>query len=98
MIADLHNDCLLEIKNKSKLKNYLQNNKKYLSSLCLPIWTTELNNPVQVLEEKYNLLKSFSINYDINFCIEDLGFVSENNFCWLKDLKPFYSLKLNIKY
>ena len=90
MIVDLHNDCLLEIKNNHRLIQYLQNNQKYLSTICLPVWTTELKNPLKVLKDKHNLIADLKLDYATNFCIEDLGFLCEKDFGFIKTLKPFY--------
>ncbi len=95
-ISDLHNDFLTEIsseKNQKKYFDYLKRNKRIKHVACV-VWTSKLKNPLDYLSMIHN--KYFNKRYKDKFllCIEDLGFINENNYQIvikkIIELKPFY--------
>ncbi len=86
-MIDLHNDCLTAKITKNRLESYLFACQKHLSKLYCPVFTTELNNPVEFINDKQKLLQKFSYT---QICIEDIGFLPSNDFDFLLSIKPKY--------
>ena len=86
-MIDLHNDLLTAKLAQNAYIKYLFDNKKYLERLFCPIFTTQLNNPIQYIVDSNNLLKQYQF---AEICIEDIGFLPQDNFDFLLQIKPKY--------
>ena len=85
-MIDLHNDFLTKLKD-DKIIDYLENNKNYLDMLLCPVFTTELKNPLNFIKKSKKIIKKY------NFCkiaIEDIGFLSNDDFDEILKIKPTY--------
>ena len=85
-MIDLHNDFLTKLKD-DKIIDYLENNKNYLDMLLCPVFTTELKNPLNFIKKSKKIIKKY------DFCkiaIEDIGFLSNDDFDEILKIKPTY--------
>lgn len=85
-MIDLHNDFLTKLKDY-KIIDYLENNKNYLDMLLCPVFTTELKNPLNLIKKSKKIIKKY------DFCkiaIEDIGFLSNDDFDEILKIKPTY--------
>ncbi len=88
-IIDLHNDYLTELNDK-QVFDYLKNNQRYLHLLCSPIWTTELENPINFIEKTKKYLKKINVLENNFICIEDMCFFDDNKKENILDIRPLY--------
>lgn len=93
-ICDSHNDFLTEIKTFNEQMKYAKSliKDKQIKHIACVIWTTELNMPLEVINNIHNNFAKIKSDKLI-LCIEDLGFITKNNlsFCINKiiEIKPF---------
>lgn len=93
-ICDAHNDFLTDIKSETEKINYINflNDSKIIKYIAGVIWTTELHTPLETITKIYDnyFLKN---NKKLFLCLEDLGFITENNFSFSIDkilnVRPF---------
>ncbi len=86
MIADTHNDFLT----KKVDINYLEEREEFLKSLCCPVWTSELKNPMEDIIRAKTYLDSKKLKTELRLCVEDCWFLNDKNLEELLSLNPFY--------
>ena len=86
-MIDLHNDFLTEIKGQKNQCKYAKCVSKSLDFLCCPVWTTNIKNAKNYIKNKQKMLKTYK---NLQICVEDAGFLENNDFDFLIDVMPKY--------
>ncbi len=91
-IFDAHNDFLTEL-NKEQRLAYVAWLEKYCkrTKMLAQIWTSELKQPMKKLIDLSSEICKVNRCENFVFAIEDLGFLSENN--WKKNIQKIIELK-----
>ncbi len=89
-IFDLHNDYFFKLNTETKKYNYFLKNEEYIEKAMSVIWTSELNE-IESLSAIKRAREFVNKTEKTLLAVEDLHFLSKENFQLFLKEKPFYA-------